>query len=424
MLASIAASFLILELLVLVYELGRLLAAKAVAIDVLRFAVGFGPPTPLRFKHRETVYVLCWLPLGGSIEVADAEDKPVSARMLVTAAGVLTSLLLAWLTYSAVAFYGRTEESTTTLWRVDAAKLPEAAAALAKAPTATRILRVNGEDVETWNAILAAVMDPRSDQLRFDFAAADPIVVTVPGTDARARAAIAGALVPFREARISFLAPGRPAMEAGLLPGDVIVAIDGEPVGAWDDLVRAVEVSAGEALVLSLRRGGELLEIPMVPREETVWDPLSGEPRTVGRIGVGPLIDTVRIRPGFWQAWDDGAQRTWESSSRLVSFLRTLFTGDVQPVALAGPIAIAQTVSQGSSELVALLNIIAFLSVNIAILNLLPIPPLAGAGLCFLLLEAMLGKPLPSKLRRRIDQVGKLIIGGLIVLGILSRLSL
>lgn len=425
MLPAIVNFLLVLSLLVLLHELGRLLAARMLGLEVLRFAIGLGPPTPLSFRHRRTVYLLCWLPFGGHMTLADSEGKPVAARMLVTSAGVLVNLLFAWSTYSGLALvYGRPEEPTTTLWRVDAARLPEAAAALADVPRGAQVLRVNGQDVTTWNSILTAVTDSRSDHLRLDFAAADPIVVDVPGAHTGARAAIASALVPFREARIGFLAPGEPAMEAGLLPGDVVVAIDGGAIGAWDDLALTVEASAGEALVLSIERAGQRLEVPMTASEGTSRDPLSGELRTVGRIGIGPRIDTVRIRPGFQQAWIGGAERTWESTSRLLSVLQAIVAGAIRPAGLSGPTAVAPSFADERSGLAVRLSSMAFLSVSIAVLNLLPIPPLAGAGLCFLLYEAMLGKPLPRGLRRRLDLIGRSTIVGLIVLGTLGGLLL
>ncbi len=447
MLLTLAAAVLVLGVLIFVHELGHFLAAKAVDVAVPRFSIGFGPPTPIRFRRGETEYLVSWIPFGGYVKMASLEEqqamesleggaleqefprerlfesKPLWARILVISAGVIMNALFAWAAYSGLFLaYGRAEDPTTAIARVDAEMLPEAAGALAEVPFGARVTRINGRPVDSWDDILDGVLDPTTDRLRFEFAAAEAIEIDAPGADADLRGRIYAALVPLWEPRIGTVLPGRPADDAGIEVGDLIARAHGEPLASWDDLVTAVEASVGEPLELEVERDGRTVEITVTPAEEEIQGP-GGEARKVGRIGVGPQRDLKRIRLGLAAALAAGAEETWENGLRVLVFLKGLIVGQVSARQLGGPVLIAQASGQfARAGIAALIGFMAFLSINLAILNLLPIPVLDGGHLVFLLLEGLRGRPLPQALRMRLTQAGVFVLLGIMVFAVINDL--
>ncbi len=445
---TLAATIFVLGVLIFVHELGHFMAAKAVGIAVPRFSIGFGPPTPLKFRRGETEYLISWIPFGGYVKMASLEEqeamasleggqleqefpaeqlfesKPLAARILVLSAGVIMNALFAWGVYSGLLMaYGQAIDPTTEIARVDATALPEAAHALAEIPFGAEIERINGAAVESWNDIMDGVLDPRSERLAIELSVGGPIVVDVPGVDAEARAKIAGALIPLWQPRVGYLVSGKPAAGAGLEAGDLITHIGGEELRSWDGLVTAVEASVGEAMEMRIDRGGETVEIEVTPGEEEITDAFTGEVRKVGRIGIGPQLDTRRIELGVVASLAEGGRETWDNGMQVLVFLRGMIMGQVSPRQLGGPILIGQASGQfARAGAVALLSFMAFLSINLAILNLLPIPVLDGGHLVFLLLEGVRGKPLPQALRLRLTQVGLFFLLGIMAFAVINDL--
>ncbi len=433
---TLVSTIFVLGVLIFVHELGHFMAAKAVGIAVPRFSLGLGPPTPLAFRRGETEYVISWVPFGGYVKMASLEEqeamaalegggleqefprdrlfesKSLPARMLVLLAGVMMNALFAWVTYSGLLLArGQAVELTTAISRVDAATLPEAASALAEIPFGTRVERINGQAITSWNDVMDGVLEPRSDELVFELSAGGPIVVGVPGVDADRRVLIAQALRPLREPRVGAMLPDRPAAAAGIESGDLITHIGGAPIASWDDLVDVIQPSAGQPLLLSIDRGGEAIEFEVTPAENEVEDPVTGEMRKVGQIGINPMLKTRKIELGFTASLAEGARQTWDNGVRILVFLKGLVMGQVSLTQLGGPIMIGQASGQfARAGFLPLLSFMAFLSINLAILNLLPIPLLDGGTLVFLIYEGVRGKPLPLNLRMGLMNVGMFLL--------------
>ncbi len=443
---TLAATIFVLGVLIFVHELGHFMAAKAVGVAVPRFSIGLGPATPLKFRRGETEYLIAWIPFGGYVKMASLEEqqameslegggldreyppeqlfesKSVPARVLVLSAGVIMNALFAWGVYSGLIMtYGQTIDPTTTISRVDTEALPEAAAELAEIPFGAKVEGGNGEAVGSGNDLEDGVLDPRSNQLRLDFTTGEPIVVNVPGADAEARVRIARAIIPLWEPRVGYLVAGKPAAAAGLEEGDLITHVGGEPLPSWDALVAAVEGSVGQGMLLSVDRGGEAVDIEVTPAEEELNDPLTGKARKVGRIGIGPKLDLRRVELGVAASLVEGAKETWDNGMQVLFFLKGMILGQVSPRQLGGPILIGQASGQfARAGIAALLTFMAFLSINLAILNLLPIPVLDGGQLVFLLFEGMRGKPLPQAMRMRLIQVGLFVLLGIMAFAVIN----
>jgi regulator of sigma E protease len=441
-LLSLAAFVFVLGVLIFVHELGHFLAAKAVGIGVPRFSIGFGPATPLRFRRGETEYVVAWFPLGGYVKMASKEEqeamagieggeleqdyppeklfesKSLPARILVISAGVAMNMVFAWIAYTALAgALGRTEDPTTTIGWMEVERLPPAAAALADVPLGTQVVRVNGDTVTSWNQIQRRVFDPTSDRLRFDFAGdVDPVILPIPGTEALARAAVGVALEPGWGPKVGGVVMGFPAADAGIEAGDQILAVDGDTVEVFHDIRRNVEPRAGDTLQFTMLRGDSVFVVPLVPQEATERDPLSGDPVQVVRVGIAPFMVPLRTRYGLVGSVVEGWDRTWSNVELVLFTLKGILLRDISTREIGGPILIGQMSGQFARRGVAsLIAFMALLSVNLAVLNLLPIPVLDGGHLVFLFIEGVRGRPLSLNARLRLTQLGMVVLIALMV---------
>ncbi len=442
MLVTIAAFVFVLGVLIFVHEFGHFLAAKAVGIGVPRFSIGFGPATPLRFRRGETEYVVAWFPLGGYVKMASREEqeamggleggetpetfppeqlfesKPLWARVMVISAGVFMNALFAWVVYAAVAgIYGRTEDPTTTVAHVNADFLPPAAKHLADIPRGTQIVRINGDSMRSRDAVYRAVADPASDRLRLDFAGdVEPVILPIRGTDTEERRAVLAAIYWEWEPAVGAVRAGGPAAEAGLEVGDRFVSIEGDTTASFYGLFRVVDAHPGDTLDLVVQRGDGLVPLVVVPEVVELTNPATGEALRVGRIGVDPPIDYLRIKYGLVGAMAEGWRQTVVAGELVYVTLKGFVTREVSPREIGGPIFIGQLSGElARVSLAALLEFMALLSVNLAILNLLPIPVLDGGHLVFLAVEGVRGRPLSLAARMRLIQFGMFLLFGLMI---------
>ncbi|MFQ6045805.1 MAG: RIP metalloprotease RseP [Gemmatimonadales bacterium] len=443
MLLTVVAFVVVLGVLIFVHELGHFIAAKWAGIGVPRFSIGFGPATPIRFRRGETEYVVAWFPLGGYVKMASREEqeamssieggeageeyppqklfehKSLAARATVLFAGVAMNALFAWVVYAALAAaYGRPEDPTTSIARVDSAMLPAGAAALARIRGGAKVIRINGDTVRSRQQMEQMLLDPVSPRIVVEVEGESrPIELDLAGLDSRARLAVVDAIKPMWEPRIGRMTVGMPAHAAGLRPGDLLVAVNGDTLSVFADLQEVVDPAAGDTLVFTALRGDSMFEAVVVPQEVTVEDPSTGESRVVGRIGVDPEVASIRVRFSLPGAVLEGGRQTVANVMLVLGVLKGMLVGAVSVRDLGGPILIGQVAGEAAQAgIVPLLFIMAFLSVNLAVLNLLPIPVLDGGHLVFLLMEGLRGKPLSLDLRLRLTQLGMLVLVGIMLL--------
>lgn len=271
------------------------------------------------------------------------------------------------------------------------------------------------------NAVQGAILDLTSERLRFDFdGGVDPVILDIPGTDATARIALWNALIPLWEPRVNTVLPGSAAAEAGLERGDLVVSIGGTEVRSWNEMVDLIEPNAGVEIEIVVARDDSTLLLAVTPATEAETDPVTEETRQVGKIGVsGPLLEPLRVRFGLVGSVVEGARLTLDDANKVLFTLRGMILGRISPRELGGPIFIGQVSGQfAAAGLLPLLIFMAFLSVNLAILNLLPIPVLDGGHLVFLFLEGIRGKPLSLPVRMRLTQIGLFVLLGIMVLAL------
>lgn len=442
MLTTVLATVVVLGVVIFVHELGHFLAAKAVGVGVPRFSIGFGSPTPLRFRRGETEYVLSWIPLGGYVKLASREEdaataieggggdafpperlfehKPLWARFLVMSAGVLMNVVLAWVVFTTVAATGTSfEDPITRFAGADSTLLPSEAADLARVPLGTEILRINDDTVASWNDVIDAILDPTSQRLRFDFGqGVDPVIVRIPGSQTAARQRLALAVHNLRLARVGSVEPGSPAADFALRPGDEIVRVGPDTVRYWAEMVGLVRARPDSLVALTYVRDGAVDTTDLTLGAATERDPLTGAATRVGRLGVYPEAQLRSVKFSVPGAIIHGARETGAQARMVLVTVRQLVTRQVSVRDLAGPIGIGQLSGQAArAGIIPFLSFLAFISINLAILNILPIPVLDGGQLVFLLVEGLRGgRPLSLAVRLRLTQLGVLVLLLLVVL--------
>lgn len=222
---------------------------------------------------------------------------------------------------------------------------------------------------------------------------------------------------PYVPAVIDSVVANAPAATAGLQSGDRIVAINGEPVRAWNEVIERVSPITSGTVTLDIDRGGTRLQKTVAPQTADGTDPVTGATRKVGRVGMMVRDSIVREPVGFVQAVQSGTRATWSMARNVVSVLGGLVSGEVSAKNLGGPIQIARTSVQAAKSGAEMLwSLIAFLSLNIAILNLVPIPVLDGGQILMVLAEKVKGGAFSMRTREAFARVGVLAVLALILL--------
>lgn len=443
---AILSPLIVFGLVIFIHELGHFLAAKLTGVYAPRFSVGFGPAL-LRRHRGETEYVLAALPLGGYVRMASRHDaetafieggeetdglkpgdkgydpeammpfgpKPVpehrwfeskslAARLFIMIAGVTMNMILAFVIYTGLHLhYGKPVVATRVVGEVSA---PLNSSSLVQLQPGDTISAVNGQPVATWNDIVERIEAAPPGTLSLRTQRGELGIPFGTGNDPKA-ADIIGAVDFFRPAVIGQVLPGGAALAGGVQVGDTVVRIAGQPIGSWPELVRIVTVSAGKDLPFEVRRKGQLVPLTLRPVATEEKDPRTGETRTVGKIGAGIADPSVRQPVGVGAALAGGWEKTWQVATGIVGVVKGLVTGQVSVKELGGPIAITRaSVDAGQGGLASILLLIAALSVNVAVLNLLPIPILDGGQILVNIAESVKGSPFSMRSREYILRAG------------------
>jgi regulator of sigma E protease len=438
---TILATIVVLGVLIFVHELGHFLAARAVGIEVQRFSIGFGPKI-LGFRHGETDYVLSAIPLGGYVKMGGMDDevmermeggeatgpqtpperafdqKPIWARAFVISAGVIMNMVFAFGTYAFLAAqYGVPAYDSTRVGMVFAERLPPGAEPLATIDPGSRILGIAGEDTEHWGDVQRLLLNVPAGPVNIRLAEPSREVEIMVQDDAEARTALASSVANWVEAGVGAVNPGSPAEEAGLEPGDRIVAVAGSPVYNWWAFVEAVEARPGERVDLTLVRDDREIIRTVTLDSETETRP-DGSEVQVGRVGIfqpQPAVtyEAVPVR----DAVVHGYRETAAITGVIVGFLGDLVTGGISPRSVGSIVTIGEASGQAAAAgLDQFLRFMALFSVNLAVLNLLPIPVLDGGHLVFLGIEAVRGgRGLTVEQRLKWSNVGFLVVVGIMV---------
>ncbi|HET9212888.1 MAG TPA: RIP metalloprotease RseP [Thermoanaerobaculia bacterium] len=402
-----------LGVIIVVHEAGHLLVAKAFGVRVMTFSVGFGKRL-WGFRRGETEYRVSAVPLGGYVrlggespEDVDPTDpreflnKPRWQRVLVYLAGPAANVVLAILVFSVVFMVGIEVMSFPDMPPLIGGVEAKSSAAQAGLQRGDRILTAKGEKVESWQDLLLTVMGS-PDQ---------PVALTLQRGQQTLRATVTPKLVPRYEVgdlagmipmvrpQVIEIVKGEPAEAAGFRPGDEIRAVDGKPVIDSQAFVDAISPRAGQRVEVQVLRDGRSLALAVTPRND------NGS----GRIGV---------KIGFYQrfgpsrAFVEGARYSVQTVEQIFQILGKIFTRQLSAKgALAGPIEIAK--QSGEAARIGfkyLLQLMGFISISIAVMNLMPIPILDGGQIFILMVEGVIRRDLSLRLKEVISQIGFVMI--------------
>ena len=219
--------------------------------------------------------------------------------------------------------------------------------------------------------------------------------------------------VPVMSTLVSGVEKGSPAEQAGIAKGDRIVAIDGKPVTEWEELSQTIKGSQGKPINLEIRRSSETIKVAVQPTKKE-GKSIFGERKDDWMIGIGSQGTIEKGKPGL--AVGKAFTQTWDYIKITLLAFYKMITGDVSPRNIGGPILIAQMAGQQAQEGVGnFLHFLAVLSINLGVLNLLPVPVLDGGHLLFFLVEAVIRKPVSVRVREMAQQVGICLLALLMV---------
>lgn len=355
---------LVLSLLVFVHEMGHYLVGRWSGIRILAFSVGFGPEIAGFTDRHGTRWKLSAIPLGGYVRFFG--DGDASSKPDTEGLAAMSEA------DKARSFAG--------------ARLWKRAATVAAGPIANFILAI---------AIFAVLFSIYGRQVM------DPVVAEVK--------------------------PGSAAAEAGILPGDLLLAIDGSKVKTFDDVRRYVSVRPETKIVVTVERNGERLDLPMVPVRTELTDQF-GNKLEAGIIGIVTNQETGNFRVKTYsplEAVGEGALQSWYIVTGTFDYLSNLVMGRMKADQLGGPIRVAQASGQMASlGVAAVLQLAAVLSVSIGLLNLMPVPVLDGGHLMFYAVEAVRGRPVGPVAQEIAFRIGLAMVLSLMVFATWNDISM
>ncbi|KAB0566357.1 sigma E protease regulator RseP [Pseudomonas palleroniana] len=442
----IVGTLVALGVLVTFHEFGHFWVARRCGVKVLRFSVGFGMPLLRWHDRRGTEFVIAAIPLGGYVKMLDEREgevpadqldqsfnrKTVRQRIAIVAAGPIANFLLAMVFFWVLAMLG-SQQVRPVIGAVDA----DSMAAKAGLAAGQEIVSIDGEPTTGWGAVNL--------QLVRRLGESGTVSVVVRDQDSTLETArelaldhwLKGAdepdpikslgIRPWRPALPPVLAeldPKGPAQAAGLKTGDRLLALDGQVLGDWQQVVDLVRVRPDTKIVLKVERDGAQIDVPVTLS-------VRGEAKAAGGyLGAGvkgvewPPSMVREVSFGPLAAIGEGAKRTWTMSVLTLESLKKMLFGELSVKNLSGPITIAKVAGASAQSGVAdFLNFLAYLSISLGVLNLLPIPVLDGGHLLFYLVEWVRGRPLSDRVQGWGIQIGISLVVGVMLLALVNDLG-
>jgi len=442
----IVGTLVALGVLVTFHEFGHFWVARRCGVKVLRFSVGFGMPL-LRWHDRQgTEFVVAAIPLGGYVKMLDEREgdvppalahqsfnrKSVRQRIAIVAAGPIANFLLAIVFFWLLAMLG-TQQIRPVIGAVESGSL----AASAGLAAGQEIVSIDGKATSGWSAVNLQLVRRLGESgtlqvgVRDEGASAERQLQVkldhwLKGADEPDPIQSLG-LRPWRPAVSPVLAeidPKGPAAAAGLKAGDKLLALDGAALGDWQQVVDSVRARPDAQVVLRVERDGAALDVPVTLAHK-------GEGKAAGGyLGAGvkgaewPANMLREVSYGPLDAVGEGLSRTWNMSVLTLESLKKMLFGELSVKNLSGPITIAKVAGASAQSGVGdFLNFLAYLSISLGVLNLLPIPVLDGGHLLFYLVEWARGRPLSERVQGWGVQIGISLVVGVMLLALINDLG-
>ena len=442
----IVGTLVALGVLVTFHEFGHFWVARRCGVKVLRFSVGFGMPLVKWHDRKGTEYVIAAIPLGGYVKMLDEREgdvppeladqsfnrKTVYQRIAIVIAGPVANFLLAIVFFWALAMLG-SQQVRPVIGAVEPASIAQKAGLSA----GQEIVEVDGEPVSGWSAVNLQLvrrlgesgtiaLKVREQGSTVDSPRQLALDNWLKGADEPDPIKSLG-IRPWRPALPPVLAeldPKGPAQAAGLKTGDRLLALDGQPLTEWQQVVDRVRERPEAKISLRVERDGAQMDVPLTLATR-------GEGKAAaGYLGAGvkgidwPPEMLREVSYGPLAAVGEGMKRTWTMSVLTLDSLRKMLFGELSVKNLSGPITIAKVAgASAQSGIGDFLNFLAYLSISLGVLNLLPIPVLDGGHLLFYLIEWARGRPLSEKVQGWGVQIGISLVVGVMLLALVNDLG-
>lgn len=421
------------SVLVVIHEYGHFWVARRCGVKVLRFSVGFGNPLWSWQDKHGTEFAIAPIPLGGYVKMLDEREAPVPEHLLdqaftrkpawqriaIAAAGPVANFLFAIAAYWFL-FVAGTSGVIPVVGEVKA----DSPAAVAGIRSGDEIIAVDGNDTSSWQEVSWELVNFLGED------ASIPVtMMSSSGSQRTVNVQVAGWLsdseapdplsglglyprLPEIPAKVGQIVDQGRAQAAGIQSEDVIVAIDGDAVESWQQVVEKIHAAPEMEMRWQIERAGDVIELSLTPASKTTDDG-----KNIGFAGVGPFpvsypqswITTSHASIG--QGLILGFERTGELISFTLESLWKMIRGDVSVKNLSGPITIAKVAgASASGGFESFVGFLALLSVSLGVLNLLPVPMLDGGHILFYSAEMLSGKPVPENIQIAAIKVGMFLL--------------
>ena len=438
---SLLALIVTLGILVTVHEYGHYWVARRCGVKVLKFSVGFGKALWSRKDKNDTEFAIAAIPLGGYVKMLDEREGPVPEelkeqafnnktvwqRMAIVLAGPLANILFAIVAYWLMFVVGVTQVKP-----IIGELEPTGVAANSGLQTEQLITAVDGTAVSGWQQVNYQLLKRIGDTGEIEITVGNdnyPLVIERWLSDAEEPNPLrALGIQPYRPsvpAIISELQPNKPASQAGLVAGDHVIKVDSVEINEWYDFVKVVQVSSGKALNVVALRSQQEIEVVLIPGSRKLDN---GE--TVGFVGA--MVQQPEIPPDFvttlqynpFEALIKGVEKTWDMSVVTLQSIGKMIQGLLSVKNLSGPITIAKVANASAQAgFEAFVGFLAYISIMLAVVNLLPIPVLDGGHFLFYVIEAIKGSAVSEKVQIMGMKLGMSMMLMIMVIAIFNDIS-
>ncbi len=435
-----------LGVLVTFHEYGHFWVARRCGVKVLRFSVGFGRPLFRWYDCQGTEFVLAAIPLGGYVKMLDEREgdvppalldrtfnrKTVKQRFAIVSAGPLANFLLALVFFWALAILG-TEQIRPVVGAVEVDSLADRAGLTA----GQEIIEINGKPTNGWSEVNLQLIRRLGETGSLEMLVQDGESGQPRRLQLELKDWLKGAeepdpigslgIRPWRpviDPIVAQLDPEGPAQAAGVRLGDRLVSLDDQPLSEWQQVIDRVRPLGGQSVSLQIEREGQVIDLPVELAERGEGNERRGYLGAGVSGGEWPAEMLRNVSFGPFEAVGEGLRRTWTMSILTLDSLKKMLFGELSVKNLSGPITIAKVAGASAQSGVGdFLNFLAYLSISLGVLNLLPIPVLDGGHLLFYLVEWVRGRPLSDRVQGWGVQIGISLVVGVMLLALVNDLG-
>jgi regulator of sigma E protease len=441
------ASFVIaLGILVTVHEYGHFWVARKNGVKVERFSVGFGKALWRKTGQDGTEYVVAMIPLGGYVKMLDErvdqvaehdKDKTFNSKSVYQRIAIIAAGPFANFAFAIFAFYLMFLIGVPSIKPIVGDIIPGSIAAQAQLPKESEIVEIAGNSIRDWQDVnLALIGEIGSRTIVIKTKSADSQYVSSRQLDTaswqfspeKTSALTSLGIVPFRPQvhnELARIGKDSPAEKGGLAIGDKLIAINGEALSeGWTDFSKKIKRFPDQVVNITIEREGHNQVIQVTPKG------IENNGELIGYLGVSPKAEDwptaykIDISYGVLSALTESIQRTWNLITLSFDMIGKLITGDVSVKNLSGPIAIAQGAGDSAGYgFVYFLGFLALISINLGIINLLPLPVLDGGHLLYYVIELLTGRPVPEKIQEAGFKFGALALLALMGIALFNDFS-